>query len=66
MVCKVSGVDASDSHILDIGKDDDYLTLRQVSTALDPTQFTGGIISSVNVLGVGVSYGWQKACFCHT
>ena len=49
MVYEDSCVDASDSHILDIDKDDDYLTLHQVSTALDPTQFAHGIISSVNV-----------------
>ena len=54
MVYEVSGVDARDSHILDIGKGDDYLILRQVSTALDPTQFAHGIISSVNVLSVGL------------
>ena len=53
MAYEVSGVDASDSHILDIDKDDDYLTLHQVSTALDPTQFAHGIISSVNVPNVG-------------
>ena len=44
MVYEVSGVDASDGHILDIDKDDDYLALCQVSTALDPTQFAHGII----------------------
>ena len=53
MAYKVTGVDTSDSHILDIDKGDDYLTLHQVSTALDPTQFAHGIISSVNVLNVG-------------
>ena len=50
---KISGVDASDSHTLDIDKGDDYLTFRQVSKALDPTEFAHGIISSVNVPNVG-------------
>ena len=50
---KVSGVDASHSHTSAIDKGDDYLTLHQVSTALDPTEFACGIISSVNVPNVG-------------
>ena len=61
MVYEVYGVDTSDSHILDIDKDDDYLTLCQVSTALDPTQFAHGIISSVNVLSVGSVAGRSHA-----
>ena len=60
IVYEVSGVDVNDSHILDVDKDDDYLTLRQVSTALDPTQFTHGIISSVNVLGVGSAMAGRR------
>ena len=57
---EVSGVDINDSHILDVDKDDDYLTLCQVSTALDPTQFAHGIISSVNVLGVGSAMAGRR------
>ena len=60
MVYEVAGVDASDSHILDIDKDDDYLTLRQVSTALDPTQFAHCIISSVNILSVGSAMAGRR------
>ena len=60
MVYEVSSVDASDSHILDIDKDNDYLTLCQVSTALDPTQFARGIISSVNVLSVGSAMAGRR------
>ena len=56
----VSGVEVNDSHILDIDKDDDYLTLRQVSTALDQTQFGHRIISSVNVLGVGSAMAGRR------
>ena len=52
-VYKISGVDTSDSHTLDIDKCDYYLTLCQVSTALDPTEFAHGIISSVNVPNMG-------------
>ena len=36
------------------------MTLRQVSTALDPTQFASGIISSVNVLGVGSAMAGRR------
>ena len=60
MVYEVSGIDTSDSHILDIDKDDDYLTLCQVSTALDPTKFAHGIISSVNVLSVGSAMAGRR------
>ena len=55
-----TGVDVNNSHILDADKDDDYLTLWQVSTALDPTQFACGIISSVNVLGVGSAMAGRR------
>ena len=57
---EVSGVEVNDSHVLDVDKDDDYLTLHQVSTALDPTQFACGIISSVNVLGVGSAMAGRR------
>ena len=57
---EVSRVDVNDSHILDVDRDDDYLTLRQVSTALGQTQFAHGIISSVNLLGVGSTMAGRR------
>ena len=51
----VSGIDISGDDLHSDDTDSDFLTLRQISTSLDPSYFACNVVASVNISDIGSS-----------